>query len=99
VNTPRKVVLVLVDSLNRLLLGAYGSMEFEASNLDRVARRSVIPARGRTGEDILEHRRKRVASGEIASYAVPERVVFAESLARTSVGKIDKRKLRQQYGA
>ena len=48
-------------------------------------------------EDIRSHVRKSADSGEIPKYAVPERVVFAETLARTSVGKIDKKKLRQQY--
>jgi fatty-acyl-CoA synthase len=33
----------------------------------------------------------------ISKYAVPERVVFAESIAKTSVGKLDKKVLRSQY--
>ena len=40
----------------------------------------------------------RVAEGAISKYAVPERVVFAESIAKTSVGKLDKKVLRTQYG-
>src|SRR3954464_4840155 len=39
--TPKRVVMVLLDSLNRHLLGAYGSDEFETPNLDRFAARSV----------------------------------------------------------
>src|SRR5882672_2691712 len=34
-------VVVLLDSLNRHLLGAYGAREFDTPNLDRFARRSV----------------------------------------------------------
>src|SRR4051794_3743187 len=37
---PRNAVVILLDSLNRHLLGAYGSTEFETPNLDRLARRS-----------------------------------------------------------
>jgi arylsulfatase A-like enzyme len=39
--SPRNVVVVLLDSLNRHLLGAYGSDEFATPNLDRLAARSV----------------------------------------------------------
>lgn len=39
---PRKAVLVVMDSLNRHLLGAYGSGEFDTPNLDRFAKRSVV---------------------------------------------------------
>jgi arylsulfatase A-like enzyme len=38
---PRNVIVVLLDSLNRHLLGAYGSREFATPNLDRFAARSV----------------------------------------------------------
>ena len=37
----RNVVVVLLDSLNRHMLGAYGSTEFATPNLDRFARRST----------------------------------------------------------
>jgi arylsulfatase A-like enzyme len=36
--TPRNVVVVLLDSLNRHLLGCYGGTEFATPNLDRFAR-------------------------------------------------------------
>lgn len=39
-----------------------------------------------------------VASGEISKYAVPERVLQVEAIDKTSVGKIDKKLLRQRYG-
>jgi arylsulfatase A-like enzyme len=38
---PSKVVVLLLDSLNRHHLGAYGSGEFATPNLDRLAARSV----------------------------------------------------------
>jgi arylsulfatase A-like enzyme len=38
---PRNVVVVLLDSLNRHLLGGYGSDEFDTPNLDRFARVAV----------------------------------------------------------
>lgn len=39
--TPKNVVVVLLDSLNRRMVGAYGAEEFETPNLDRLARRAV----------------------------------------------------------
>lgn len=39
--SPKNVIVVLLDSLNRHLVGAYGSDEFETPNLDRLAARSV----------------------------------------------------------
>jgi fatty-acyl-CoA synthase len=35
--------------------------------------------------------------GLISKYAVPERVIFVESIERTSVGKINKKHLREKY--
>jgi fatty-acyl-CoA synthase len=40
---------------------------------------------------------QRVDDGTVSRYAVPERVIFAESIAKTSVGKLDKKVLRQSY--
>jgi fatty-acyl-CoA synthase len=36
--------------------------------------------------------------GVISKYGIPERILFIESLPKTSVGKPDKKLLRQQYG-
>ena len=36
-------------------------------------------------------------SGQINRWAVPERIVFVESFEKTSVGKIDKKRLRNRY--
>ena len=38
---PRNAIVVLLDSLNRHMLGAYGGHEFDTPNLDRFASRSV----------------------------------------------------------
>jgi arylsulfatase A-like enzyme len=46
---PRDVVVVLLDSLNRHLLGSYGGAEFETPNLDRLAARSVRFTNHHTG--------------------------------------------------
>ena len=39
--TPRNAVVILLDSLNRHMVGAYGSNEFDTPNLDRLASRAV----------------------------------------------------------
>jgi len=36
--------------------------------------------------------------GIISKYAVPDRIVFVAELAKTSVGKLDKKRLRDEYG-
>jgi len=38
---PKNVIVVLLDSLNRHMLGSYGGTEFATPNLDRFARRAV----------------------------------------------------------
>lgn len=38
---PANAIVILLDSLNRHLLGAYGGREFATPNLDRIARRSL----------------------------------------------------------
>ncbi|HMK11406.1 MAG TPA: sulfatase [Acidimicrobiales bacterium] len=46
---PRDVVVVLLDSLNRHMIGPYGATEFETPNLDRLAGRSVRFTNHHTG--------------------------------------------------
>ncbi len=46
---PKNVIVVLLDSLNRHMIGAYGGGEFETPNLDRFAERSVKFNRHYTG--------------------------------------------------
>jgi fatty-acyl-CoA synthase len=45
-------------------------------------------------DDVREHVAALAAAGKVAGYAVPERVTLVESLPKTSVGKINKRALR-----
>ena len=40
----------------------------------------------------------RTAGSIISSYALPEKVAFAEEPPRTSVGQIDKKGLRRKFG-
>lgn len=54
-------------------------------------------AAGQVGEaDIQAHVRAYVEQGHISRYGVPEQVRFVEALARTSVGKLNKRAMREQ---
>jgi arylsulfatase A-like enzyme len=46
---PRNAVVVLLDSLNRHMLGAYGGGEFDTPNLDRFAKRALRFDRHTTG--------------------------------------------------
>src|SRR5208283_4499449 len=48
-------------------------------------------------EEIREQVKGHVARGLISKFAVPERIEFVDTLPLTSVGKIDKKKLREQY--
>jgi fatty-acyl-CoA synthase len=50
-------------------------------------------------EDVKAMIRVRAETGELSRYAVPDHVIFAESLEKTSVGKLDKKKMRIMYGA
>jgi fatty-acyl-CoA synthase len=50
-----------------------------------------------TQADLKVHIREFAGRGLISNYAVPEHVVFAEEIPKTSVGKIDKKRLRQDY--
>jgi fatty-acyl-CoA synthase len=47
--------------------------------------------------DIKAHLRAFAARGVISKYGIPEKIQFVEHLAKTSVGKIDKKLLRETY--
>jgi fatty-acyl-CoA synthase len=51
-----------------------------------------------TAEAIRQHIGQYVEAGDISKWALPDRVKFIDAIAKTSVGKIDKKLLRQQYG-
>jgi fatty-acyl-CoA synthase len=50
-----------------------------------------------TEEEIKSHVKEHADSGEISKFAVPDRVRFLEEIDKTSVGKIDKKTLREKY--
>ena len=50
-------------------------------------------------EQITAHVRAFADQGAISKFAVPERVLFVGALERTSVGKLDKKALRERYRA
>ncbi len=60
----------------------------------------VVPREGAAldAEALKAHVMIRVNEGVISKYAVPERVEFVDVIAKTSVGKLDKKMLRQQFG-
>jgi fatty-acyl-CoA synthase len=57
----------------------------------------IKPGKHVTQADIRTHLRDFASRGLISAYAVPEHVVFIEALPKTSVGKIDKKVLREKY--
>ena len=40
---------------------------------------------------------KFASDGAIPKYGVPDRIILAENIPKTSVGKIDKKALRKEY--
>jgi fatty-acyl-CoA synthase len=66
---------------------------------ERPAAVVVLKAGAAASEDeILELVRAKVAAGALSRYAVPDHVFFAAALEKTSVGKLDKKKMRGIYG-
>ena len=49
------------------------------------------------GESIRQHLLAFVEQKLISKYAVPDKVIFVEAIEKTSVGKLDKKLLRQKY--
>ncbi|HQU81457.1 MAG TPA: fatty acid--CoA ligase [Azonexus sp.] len=49
-----------------------------------------------TLEDIKRHVQKHADAGHISRYAIPDQVRFVDSLAKTSVGKLNKKVMREQ---
>jgi fatty-acyl-CoA synthase len=59
----------------------------------------VLKAGASASEDEIKSMiRARAEAGELSRYAVPDHVVFAQALEKTSVGKLDKKKMRVLYG-
>ncbi|MFV8572524.1 fatty acid--CoA ligase [Marinobacter sp.] len=59
---------------------------------------TIVPREGEelTPDTIKDHLRQFVDSGEIAKWAIPERIEFAVSIPKTSVGKINKKVIRSE---
>jgi fatty-acyl-CoA synthase len=51
-----------------------------------------------TAEEIKAHVLASSEKGVISKFAVPEKILFVDALAKTSVGKFDKKALRARYG-
>jgi fatty-acyl-CoA synthase len=57
----------------------------------------------KTGDDLSDsqvkaHVRSFADAGVISKFGIPDRILFVKSLAKTSVGKLDKKALREKYG-
>jgi fatty-acyl-CoA synthase len=50
-------------------------------------------------EDIRTFLQQHAAAGKLPRFAIPERIEIVEAIAKTSVGKIDKKKLRRRFCA
>lgn len=48
---------------------------------------------------LQQHMAHYVAKGIISRFGVPERILFVEALPKTSVGKLDKKAMRDTFGA
>jgi fatty-acyl-CoA synthase len=51
-----------------------------------------------SGNEIKAHLKTLANAGAISKYGIPDKVLFVDELPKTSVGKFDKRQLRQRYG-
>ena len=59
---------------------------------------TLKPGETATLEDIQQHLKQFVDSGEINKWAIPEQIDFVEDIPKTSVGKINKKLIRDQLG-
>jgi len=60
----------------------------------------IVPddATSADAEAIQAHIRRYVDQGILSRWAIPQRIEFVTAIEQTSVGKIDKKKLREKYG-
>ena len=61
----------------------------------------VVPRSGTTlaPQAIRQHLMDLAGAGAIPTYAVPDKILIVDALAKTSVGKLDKKTLRSTYSA
>jgi len=57
---------------------------------------TLLPGEDITQEDIQNHLMQYVDSGEINKWAIPQQIDFVEDIPKTSVGKINKKLIREQ---
>jgi len=50
-----------------------------------------------SAETLKLHLKQFVKTGALCSYAIPDQYIFVSALSKTSVGKLDKKKLREAY--
>jgi len=50
-----------------------------------------------TGDDLKKIFTEYAEKGAIPRYGIPDRVIITDSIAKTSVGKLNKKELRKQY--
>jgi fatty-acyl-CoA synthase len=55
-------------------------------------------ANGVSGAVIKDHLKVFADKGIISKYGIPENILFVDSIPKTSVGKINKKELRERYG-
>src|SRR6202041_4106130 len=55
-------------------------------------------ANGVTDAVIKNHLKAFADKGIISKYGIPEKILFVDSIPKTSVGKINKKELRERYG-
>ncbi len=60
----------------------------------------IVPKSGAPPDaaGLRAHVLERVEQGVISKFALPDRIEFVETIAKTSVGKLDKKALRNQFG-
>ena len=51
-----------------------------------------------SAEDLKQFMEGFVSAGKIPKYGIPDKYVFVDSIPKTSVGKLDKKVLRKNYG-
>jgi fatty-acyl-CoA synthase len=64
---------------------------------------ALVVRDGRTDDDptdaqIKAHLKAAAAAGAISKFGIPDSILFVERLPKTSVGKFDKKQLREEYG-
>lgn len=59
----------------------------------------LVPGKEASLSDIQNHLKQFVDSGEINKWAIPEQIDFVDDIPKTSVGKINKKLIRDQLGS